>query len=193
MSASSSGSGDGSSYDERQALSIKQFRNVVAPLLLAERFGCRMINVEQQVTKTEEVLDKQCGIDYLLDTRVSVVAVSSRIQTIKADRTPFRTFTIRCGRNGFASELEKLKLAHLDPQILRSGLTLQAYLDPNQTILVMGVIRTRDLAEYVTSYEEIIDRRTNSQDGKQFLSIPWAQLEDAGYTVDYYSSISPTL
>jgi hypothetical protein len=44
----------------------------------------------------------------------------------------------------------------------------------------------------VTSYEEIIDRRTNSQDGKQFLSIPWAQLEDAGYTVDYYSSLSPT-
>lgn len=181
----------GPSYEERQALAVRQFRDVVAPLLLAERFGCRMINVEQQVTKTDKVLDQQCGIDYLLDTRLSVVAVASRVQTIKADRTPFRTFTIRCGRNGFSSELEKLKLAHLDPQILRSGLTLQAYLDPNQTILVMGVIRTKDLAEYVASYEEIIDRRTNSQDGKQFLSIPWAQLEDAGYTVDYYSPISP--
>lgn len=181
----------GPSYEERQALAMRQFRDVVAPLLLAERFGCRMINIEEQVTKTSKVLDQQCGIDYLLDTGVSVIAVSSRIQTIKADRTPFRTFTIRCGRNGFASELEKIKLAHLDPQILRSGITLQGYLDCNQTILVMGVIRTRDLAEYVTSYEDIIDRRTNSQDGKQFLSIPWSELEDAGYTVDYYSSISP--
>jgi len=179
------------SYEEKQALAVRQFRDVVAPLLLAERFGCRMINIEEQVTKTDRVLDQQCGIDYLLDTRLSVIAVSSRIQLIKAGRTSYRTFTVRCGRNGFASELEKMKLAYLDPQILRSGITLHAYLDPNQTILMMAVIKTRDLAEYVTSYEEIIDRKTNGEDGTQFLSIPCAHLEHAGYTIDYYSSISP--
>lgn len=193
MIASSGGSDNGPSYEERQTLAVRQFREIIAPLLLAERFGCRMINIEQQVTKTDKVLDMQCGIDYLIDTGVSVIGVSSRIQAVKDGKTPFRTFSVRCGRNGFASELEKMKLAHYDPQILRSGLTLHAYIDSSQTILVMGVIKTKDLAEYVTNYEEIIDRKKNSFDGKVFLTPSWDQIEDAGYTIDYYSPLSPTV
>ena len=140
----------------------------VTPIINELLAGWKLIPVALEPNDTCRVLEKSCGIDYLLTNDEQVYGVKSKVQYGKN----YRTFTV--SKNEYAK-----RSAAFESSSLRPYYTMQGYLDGNK-IIGLGLITTADLLSFI--------KRGLAEERGKFYVCSWDALKSAGYEVREYSA-----
>lgn len=151
-------------------LSMSQFDELIRPVL-PQLFGsCEFIRTEGSPEEIAKILDQNIGIDGLIKKGSVYYGLGSRIQSGSG---VWNTFTIRKSRvSGHITELEKLRRA-IKNDAMRPHFTMHAYVTNNE-LKSIGVVRTRDLVEYIDNHE---CKTRFAYDGKaEFVYVNWGDI-----------------
>ena len=140
----------------------------VTPILNELLAGWKLIPVVLEPNDTCIVLEKSCGIDYLLTNNEQVYGLRSKVQYDKN----YRTFTV--SKNEYAKHS-----ASFESSSLRPYYTMQVYLDGSE-IIGLGLITTADLLSFI--------KRGLAEERGKFYVCSWDALKSAGYDVREYSA-----
>jgi hypothetical protein len=134
-----------------------------------------------------KVVDVVAGIDgwYVTEGSTRLQGIASRVQY---GPEPYESFTIRASRSsGAATELEKrtAALRDRDEHYVLPHYTVQSWVERPRTgrALMVLMVRTLDLFEFVLAHLDKVERRRNPVDGSEFLVVWAADLRAAGYEV----------
>ena len=168
-------------FEQSMAKTMSDFDSKVLPILRKNYPGMKYVEIEGHANdKVTRDFDVYAGIDvYRVRPDVyEMIGIASRIQRGKA----WRTFTVRKSRNsGNITEYTKRKRA-IQAGSLYPVLTLQAYIDGEKVII--GMVRTRDLIDYIDKYNPQVKRTGQGQWGQaEFYICPWDDIKARGYKV----------
>lgn len=170
------------SFDQSSEDSARIWRNIVLPELQRRCPGI-YTRVEGDPHPVCQILDRQCGIDYLFTDGQVTYGVAWRVQVGPKN---WRTFTIRQERqSGATTEAEKLSRAFVRDGIM-PHFTVQAYVGANDALLGFARVPTHNLIRVseVHGYE---DETGESQKGQaSFWVVPWDCVLRQGYSVIEY-------
>lgn len=136
------------------------------------------------------LLDMHSGIDAIQvepgrNGRIRLIA--SRVQQVG----PYRSFTIRESRpSGAMTEWDKLRRAFEEPdrEFARPAITIQAYTDSTERLLLAGMMMTRDLYGYIMAVGwDSLGQRTN-HDRTTFRVVWWNDILRRGYKLKIYEA-----
>jgi len=134
-----------------------------------------------------KVVDVVAGIDgwYITEAGTRLQGIASRVQY---GPEPYESFTIRARRpSGAATELEKrvAALRDRDEHAVVPHYTVQAWVERPRTgrALMVLMVRTLDLLQFVLTHPEKIERRLNPADRSEFVVVWAADLREAGIDV----------
>lgn len=142
-------------------------------------------NIEYKPDATAKALDRQYGIDWLLQTHNhGILGIASRIQFTQPRyyTNPHNSFTVRYDnvsgcRTEFSKRLDAIEHGQLHPFF-----TLQAYCQVENpgNVLSAAFMRTSDLYEFMTKYSYLVteDRQDNT-----FKVCRWDDISRVGYTI----------
>lgn len=161
----------------------RQFGDIVVPFL--QDHGCKgewvssegMSHLDED-SRLKQMFDLYCGIDWFyINKHNQVFGYAVRIQPGGKD---WRSFTIRKSRkSGTVTEIDKLIDAR-DSGSVMPKYHLQCYLDDDDNVLAVYVVKTLDLIEYIEDgYAD--ERFTKDGTGFYVCKVDW--LRDEGYKV----------
>lgn len=132
------------------------------------------------------LLDAYSGIDaWRVDHNArGLQGIASRVQYGAA----YSSFTVRESRpSGVETELAKRRRALAQPgeHWAFPAFTVQAYLSEPRTgeLLYVCMIRTQALVSFINKHHATLPRRTNPEDGSQFIVVWCEELLEAGITL----------
>jgi len=135
--------------------------------------GKQIIEIESSDNNVLQMFDKYSGVDAIQITNDNQIrGIAMRVQYGNA----WNTFTIRYKRtSGAKTEYEK-RVDALENEKAYPHLTVQCYLsNDGETILSVGIIRTRDLYKQIQERPEITNFRSAGEDGNTFI---WVNFKD---------------
>jgi len=169
------------SFAHNMSCSSQAFRCVVWPIIQHEQWlgpGDFEL-VEDQSDYLRRSFDILAGIDlWHIDTARGMRGIASRIQW----GCNFQTFTIRYSTaSGARTEFQKRLEAIENPD---EGwafpiFTVQAYISGGRgssEVASVAIVPTRQLIEYARDNIMNLTIQSNSEDGNQFLVVPWTRL-----------------
>lgn len=173
----------GDTFKQSMTKTMSDFNEKVLPVLNKNYPSMKFVEVEgkadNEITKD---FDVYAGIDvYGVRLAVSdMIGIASRIQRSKK---AWRTFTVRKERkSGSLTEYAKRKYA-ISKGSLYPMLTMQAYIEENDNV-VIGIVRTKDLIEYIDKCEPKIRTTGSDKIGQaSFFVCPWDDILKNGYKV----------
>lgn len=166
--------------------SQNNFLSVVAPIF-TNHYDLEFVPVEDVNETLAKRLDTKCGIDYIAAFYENDLHQGVAVRVQKGIN--WKTFTVRKQlKSGAKTEFDKRKEA-----IQKGGIypywTLQAYVDRG-TLEGVGVVRTKDLFEYIDSKSDgmrVTGTRKDTKGGQAvFLVCPWQDIANHGYRVWAY-------
>ena len=168
-------------FEQSMTKTMSDFDSKVLPILKKKYPGMKYVEIEGRANdKVTRDFDIYAGIDvYRVRPDVyEMIGIASRIQRGKV----WRTFTVRKSRNsGTVTEYAKRKRA-IHTGSLYPALTLQAYIDGEKVII--GMVRTRDLIDYIDKYNPQVKKTGQDQRGQaEFYICPWEDIKERGYKV----------
>lgn len=171
----------GDTFEQSMKKTMSDFDSKILPILKHTYPNMKHVEIEgrayDEVTRD---FDIYAGIDvYRVRPEAGeMIGIASRIQRGKA----WRTFTVRKSRDsGAVTEYAKRKRA-IQTGTLYPMLTMQAYIDGDS--VVIGMVKTKDLIEYIDNYNPQVRRTGQGQKGQaEFYVCPWGDLQAKGYKV----------
>ena len=149
--------------------SAHDFKRVVWDVIKTQCGGGVLHSCENNVSKVAELLDVNCGIDYLQELSCGLRGIAVRIQWV--DLVGYDTFTIRASRPS-GSETEMNKRLQFDRGTIKPYLTVQAYIKKPRGVgdlVKVFVCKTSELYVCVESGKYIT--QTNPVDGVRFIAV----------------------
>lgn len=151
---------------------------IISPTIIKALEATNVIDMDDLVSPEDIDADRNCGIDKTMEINGKQVTMALRIQPSNVD---WRTFSIRKSTvSGLPTEFYKRRKA------IKSGdeskypkITAQVYIVNNQ--ISYAIIRTKDLYDFIEQNPELIQTRTNRQDGNKFVVVYWADLIHQGF------------
>lgn len=160
-------------FETALSKSAEDFDRLVRPVaarVLQGRFGIVEADTTSEFARS---LDIEAGIDmWFVRDGTGIRGVANRVQW--TDRN-WRTFTVRMSRkSGATTEYEK-RLSAIEDEWLYPVLTMQSYVsEDRQRLLGFGVMRTRDLMQFVTDGIGYSRRTGPAQIGQaEFWVVKW--------------------
>lgn len=155
------------------------FNRFVVPALRAFGFS-DVVSVEKHDSELESRLDFT-GIDALATSKDgATMTLASRIIQKKPNCGDYDCFSLRDSRStGYQTEFEKLKRA-IEKNSLRPHFHIQTFVDDALNSATVGIVRTRDLVNYIATYET---KTKTTHDGTEFKLAFWNDLKRAGVNV----------
>lgn len=136
-------------------------------------FGIRSV-----VSTEDSDLDRDCGIDAVAMKGDNTIFLASRIIEVKPNCGDYDCFSLRNKRlSGTRTEIEKLE-HNIKNNLPRPHFHVQTFVDDG--LANVGIVRTRDLVNYVATHETKIKTTRN---GTEFKLAPWNDLIRAGVSV----------
>lgn len=150
----------------------KKWEKEAEPILSHLLNGQHLIPVDIRDGCVSRILNRTCGINYLLieEGSVKVYGVSSRVQCGKN----YRTFIF--SQSEYEKRTEAFATGGIWPYY-----TMQVYMD-SDSIIGLGLIKTVDLMQFIVN---------GLADKKRDYICSWDKLRDAGYRVMEYSVEEP--
>ena len=146
------------------------FLQVVWPAWIKNGVEMRLILLENREDEIAKTLDRECGIDALLDNGRGKIPIALRTQQ---DAHNWRTFTIRKIRDsGAYTELEKLNYA-LENDTLRPYLVIQSYLQGTK-LLGSAIGKIEHIIQYILNNPDCPTNRTTNA---SFYYVSWDSIE----------------
>lgn len=165
--------------DKVKEKEIKLFREVILPVVEENliEFG-EVWQVEGIEIDALRQMDF-AGTDYLYNDK-GIRGLAVRIQH---DGNDWQSFTLRYWTPAslFNTEYAK-KLEAMDSGAFLPEWTIHAYLDKNEEILSIAVVKTKDLLKYCQEGKRK-KPQTNKKDGTKFYAIFWDDLQYEGIEV----------
>ena len=128
-----------------KAKSARAFQKFAAPIL-QKLFSAKLIDVENDSSKLAELLDRACGVDYLLRTREGVMGIAARV-THNWQRN-YHTFTLRKEKYEKPSEFQHLQNALAVGGIIPT-LFVQCY--PKGNSATVCICQTKELLKQIAA------------------------------------------
>ena len=155
------------------------FNRFVVPALRAFGFS-DVVSAEKQDSQLKRLLDF-AGVDALArDTDGATVTLASRVIEVKPYGGDYDCFSVRNSRaNGYKTEDEKLQRA-IEINSLRPMWHCQTFIDETLNLATVGIVRTRDLVNYIATHET---KPKITRDGTKFKLAFWKDLIRAGVSV----------
>ena len=159
--------------------------------LLKKMFDCttfEIYSVEGDNSNACTVLDKDCGIDYILKINNVFYTAAWRSIFVKKGEQIFSTFTLRKNReSGKKTEYDKRKEA-IENGSLYPHFHIQAHVDDEtKKVLRLGIVKTKDLMNYIDTYNPKLVINNRDQKGQtSFYSIEWSDMRDKNYNLTTY-------
>lgn len=177
------------SYDVQQDLEDSARRFEMHWPTVSEACGCSsagLVSVEHpkhSIGKLQ-ILDLSAGIDYLATTRSGGLrSIAARVQ-----QSPhlYSSFTIReRRRTRTPTEWPKRVQAHRNHEML-PDLTVQLYVDKRENLVGYGVVRTRELLDYLLSGPRVSGytfTEKDIHDGNVMMAVWWLWMRREGVNV----------
>ncbi len=163
------------------------FRRVVLPFIREWLHPGIFIPVEAEAGPPAlHVVDTVAGVDsWYVSGGTRLQGIASRVQY---GREPYESFTIRSRLpSGSPTELAKRleALQRHGEHFVVPHYTVQAWVERRRTgrLLLVLMVTTQDLFEFVVAFPEKVEQRRNPNDGSEF-TVAWADdLRGAGYEV----------
>lgn len=134
--------------------------------------GGHIYSIEGSNDPMLQLLDKDCGIDYMWEKDKKVRGIATRVQW----GIPYDTFTIRSKRQSGA-ETEGIKRLEAIGESFYPHLTMQMYCNNREESILesMAIIKTEDLYQLLVLYPELF--HTNKSDN-DFEFIRWRDIRN---------------
>jgi hypothetical protein len=159
---------------------MSAFDKYVLPIL-PKLIPGEITRVEGTDEEIAKILDKNIGIDLMLNNNEIYYGIASRIQI---NSRVWNTFTIRCWRDsGNKTELDKLREA-IKNDAMRPHFTMQAYV-VNDKLQTIAITKTKNIIDFIDKYPELCIKN-DSFDGRRyakFIAVKWGDMQKKGYEV----------
>ena len=173
----------GDTFKQSMTKTISDFNEKVLPVLNKNYSNMKFVEVEGNVNnEIADDFDRYAGIDiYRVRPEVGeMIGIASRIQRGRV----WRSFTVRKERkSGSLTEFEKRRQA-IKKKSLYPLLTMQAYIEERNRNVVIGLVRTEDLIDFIEKYNPETKETGAGKIGQaSFYTCYWDALIEHGYKV----------
>lgn len=173
----------GDTFKQSMTKTMSDFNEKVLPILNRDYPNMKFVEVEGNVNnEIADDFDRYAGIDiYRVRPEVGeMIGIASRIQRGRV----WRSFTVRKERkSGSLTEYEKRKQA-IKKKSLYPLLTMQAYIEERTNNVVIGLVRTEDLIDFIEKYNPKTKKTGADKIGQaSFYTCYWDALIEHGYKV----------
>lgn len=172
-------------YKSDAKVSLDRFNKIIKSKL-EELLKSKVTSLEEYTLDSKDdilkafikEIDMYSGVDAVrFKESLGFQFIASRIQTIKDGFKPYNTFTIRFERDNNETEFSK-RIMQIKNDYIYPTLTIQAYVNEDDFLLSMGVVKTKDMYLYAENNLDKLKKVKNIDNSSSFIIITFNELKN---------------